>query len=177
MEVLIGAPPPPPPPDVPDLEETPGGNEAGKPLTTRDRMESHRNNPVCNTCHQYIDPLGLAVDNFDVTGRMRHNENLVPVDTRGTLYDGTQLANASDMSRALVSRPIPLVRTFAENMLAYAMGRRVEDFDQPVVRQIAKQAQSGNYRYSSFVMAVANSHPFRYRRADGAVANDDSRGR
>jgi hypothetical protein len=169
MEVLIGAPPPPPPPDVPDLEETPGGNESGKPLTTRERMEKHRRNPTCNTCHQYIDPLGLAVDNFDVTGRMRYNENLVPVDTR-TKYDGIEITNASELSQALVSRPIPLVRTFAENMLAYAIGRRVEDADQPVVRQIAKQAQAGKYSYSSFVIAVANSHPFRYRRADGPLA-------
>jgi hypothetical protein len=175
MEVLIGAPPPPPPPDVPDLEETSGGAESGKPLTTAQRMAKHRSNAVCMTCHVYIDPLGLAVDNFDVTGRLRHNENLVPVDTRGQLYDGTKLASAADMSKALVARPIPLVRTFSEAMLSYAMGRRVEDFDQPVVRQIAKQAQAGNYKYSSFVTAVANSYPFRYRRAEGAAANDAGR--
>ena len=91
MEVLIGMPPPPPPPNVPALDETSDGKD-GRPLTTRERMEMHRKNPTCNSCHQYMDPIGLSLDNFDVTGKWRYRENAMPLDTRGRMYDGTPVA-------------------------------------------------------------------------------------
>ena len=96
MEVVIGMPPPPPPPNVPSLDETTDGKD-GKPLTTRERMELHRTNITCRTCHQYMDPIGLALDNFDVTGRWRYRENAMPLDTRGQLYDGTPVSTPSEL--------------------------------------------------------------------------------
>lgn len=170
MEVLIGMPPPPPPPNVPDLEQT-SGSKDGKPLTTRQRMEIHRANPTCKACHQYMDPIGLAVDNFDVTGRFRYLENGAELDTRGQMYDGTQMTTPADLTKSLLSRPIPLVRNFTENLMAYAIGRRVEDFDQPTVRAIAREAKLKDYKFSSFVMGVVNSSAFRSKRAE-AVTDD-----
>ncbi len=165
MEVLIGMPPPPPPPGVPDLEETKDSKD-GKQLTTRERMELHRANPTCRACHQYMDPMGLALDNFDVTGRWRYRENAMPLDTRGQLYDGTQITSPKELTAALTKRPIPLVRSFTENLMAYALGRRVEDYDQPTVRAIAKEAEAKGYRVSSFIMGVVSSSAFRSKRAD-----------
>jgi len=172
MEVLIGMPPPPPPPSVPDLEQTVGAKD-GKQLTTRERMELHRADPSCKTCHQYMDPIGLALDNFDVTGRQRFRENGALLDTRGTMYDGMEISTPAQLITSLLSRPIPLTRSFTENLMAYALGRRVEDFDQPTVRAIAKDAQAKGNRFSAFVMGVVNSSAFRQKRAD-AVADEAS---
>ena len=173
MEVLLGTPPPPPPPDVPDLEQT-AGSKDGKPLTTRERMELHRANPTCRSCHLYMDPIGLALDNFDVTGRQRYRENGAGLDTRGQMYDGTQMSTSGDLTKALLSRPIPLVRTFTENLMAYALGRRVEDYDQPTVRLISKDAAAKGYKMSSFVMGVVNSPAFRSKRAEPVSADASS---
>ena len=174
MEVLMDMPPPPPPPNVPTLDETAAGKD-GHPLTTRERMEIHRKNPTCNTCHQYMDPIGLAMDNFDVTGKWRYRENAMLLDTRGNLYDGTPIQTPADLTNALLKRPIPLVRAFTENLMAYALGRRVEDFDQPTIRVIAKQAETNDYRFSSFVNGVVRSDAFRMKRAEDAVAATDTK--
>ncbi len=172
MEVLLGSDPPPPPPNVPDLEQTADSKE-GKALTTRERMEMHRENPTCNACHQYMDPIGLALDNFDVTGRVRFRENGAPLDTRGRMYDGMEVATAADLNRSLLSRPIPLVRTFTQNLMAYAVGRRMQTFDQPTIRAIAREAAKQDYRISAFVMGVVNSQAFRSMRVE-PVATDDT---
>jgi hypothetical protein len=168
MEVLIGMPPPPPPPNIPDLDETAVG-KGGRQLTTRERMELHRKDPTCKTCHQYMDPIGLALDNFDVTGRWRFRENGQELDTRGTMYDGTPVTNPGDLSRALLSRPIPLARAFTENLMAYAIGRRVEDFDQPTVRAIVRAAAANDYKLSTFITEVVKSPAFRSKRAEPVV--------
>ncbi|MEX2179534.1 MAG: DUF1592 domain-containing protein [Gemmatimonadaceae bacterium] len=165
MEVLIGMAPPPPPPDIPDLEET-ASSKDGRQLTTRERMELHRADPTCRTCHQYMDPIGLALDNFDVTGRWRYRENGAPLDTRGTMYDGMAVSSPADLTRSLVSRPIPLMRAFAENLLAYAVGRRVEDYDQPTIRAIVRDAEREGYAMSSFISGVVHSPAFRMKRVD-----------
>ena len=169
MEVLLGMPPPPPPPNVPTLDETEDGKD-GKPMTTRERMEIHRRNPVCRSCHLYMDPIGLALDNFDVTGRWRVRENGAALDTRGQMYDGTPVTSPSELTRALLKRPIPLVRSFAENMMAYALGRRVEDFDQPTIRAIVRGAEQNGFRVSSFITGVVNSNAFRSKRADATAS-------
>jgi hypothetical protein len=165
MEVLIGMPPPPPPPNVPSLDETADG-KGGKPLTTRERMELHRKNPTCNTCHQYMDPLGLSLDNFDVTGKYRYRENGVLLDTQGKMYDGTPVTKLTDLLGGLLKRPTPLVRSFTENMMAYALGRRVEDYDQPTVRAITREAAANNYKIGTIVSAVVRSSAFRNKRAE-----------
>jgi hypothetical protein len=164
MEVLLGTPPPPPPPGVADLDET-EGSEDGRFLTTRERMEIHRTSPTCNSCHRFMDPIGLALDNFDVTGRWRIRENGMPLDTQGELYDGTAITSPMELQQALVARPIPLIRTFTENLMAYALGRRVEHFDQPTVRAIAARAAENDYRMSEFIMGVVTSDAFRMQRA------------
>jgi len=171
MEVLIGMPPPPPPPNVPSLDETADGKD-GRPLTTRERMELHRKNPTCKACHQYMDPIGLSLDNFDVTGRWRYRENAVPLDTKGTYYDQTPISSPSDLSSVLLKRPIPLMRNFAENMLAYATGRRMEAADQTLIRQITSKAATDNYKFSAFVMGTVTSPVFRERRVEAVVADD-----
>jgi hypothetical protein len=173
MEVLLGTPPPPPPMDgsVPALEETVEGVE-GRPLTTRERMEIHRKNPTCNSCHRFIDPIGLALDNFDVTGKWRARETGMPLDTRGDFYDGTPVETPDELSAALLRRPVPLVRTFTENLLAYALGRRVETYDQATIRAIARAAEAGDYRVSGLVLGVVRSDPFRMKVAE-AVDNSE----
>ncbi len=173
MEVLLGTPPPPPPPDIPALEETDDASD-GSFLTTRQRMEIHRANPTCQACHQFMDPMGLALDNFDVTGKWRIRENNMSLDTRGNLYDGTPLSTPEDLRTALMKRPIPLVRTFTTNLLAYALGRRVEYHDQPTVRAIVRHGEENDYRISSFIVGVVRSDPFRMRMADVAVQEEET---
>ena len=160
-EVMLGTPPP-PPPGVPDLEETEGARD-GEVLTTRRRMEMHRANPVCAACHKVMDPMGLALDNFDVTGRWRIRENGAPLDTRSTFYDGTDISTPAELSRALLQRPLPLVREFTANLMAYALGRRVEHYDQPTVRAIVAEAEKNDYRMSSLILGVVLSDQFRMK--------------
>jgi hypothetical protein len=174
MEVLLGTPPPPPPPGVPDLEQT-AGNQGGRLLTTRERMEKHRSNPTCYSCHQFMDPIGLALDNFDVTGKWRIKENGIALDTRGNLYDGTAISSPSELTTALLSRPVPLLRNFTHNLLAYGLGRRVEYYDQPAVREIVKKAEQNDYRMSSFIVGVVTSDAFRMKRAPVAANTNQTR--
>jgi hypothetical protein len=168
MQVLLGTPPPPPPPGVPDLEAT-DETEGTRILTTRERMEIHRANPVCASCHKFMDPIGLALDNFDVTGKWRTRERGVPLDTRGTFYDGTDISSPSDLSRVLLKRPIPLIRHFTASLMAYALGRRLDYQDQPAVRAIVADAEKNNYRMSSFILGVLKSDAFQMKQA--AVAS------
>jgi hypothetical protein len=168
MEVLIGVPPPPPPPGVPDLEETKDVKE-GRLLTTRERMEMHRANAQCRSCHQYMDPIGLALDNFDVTGQWRIRENGMPVDTKGDFYDGTPVASPAELQRVLLKRPIPLIRTFTQNLMAYALGRRIEYYDGPTIRQIVRGAEANDYRFADFVVGIVKSDAFRMRRVPQAA--------
>ncbi|MBY0497684.1 MAG: DUF1592 domain-containing protein [Cyanobacteria bacterium] len=173
MEVLLGTPPPPPPPDVPDLEASAGSKE-GRLLTTRERLEIHRQNATCNSCHRFMDPIGLALDNFDVTGRWRERENGMPLDTNGDFYDGTKVHSTEDLTAALLKRPMPIVRNFSENLMAYGLGRRTEYFDQPAIRAIAKSAEANNYRISSFILGVVKSDAFRMRRVEPEAATTDT---
>jgi len=170
MEVFLGSPPPPPPPDVPELEET-AAAEDGKVLSVRERMELHAANPTCNSCHRMMDPIGLALENFDVTGRWRIRDGDAPVDAKTELYDGQPIEGVADLREALLNRPEPLLRTFAENLMTYATGRRMEHADMPFVRQVTKNAADDEYRMSSFIMNVVNSPLFTMSKI--AVTVDD----
>ncbi len=177
MEVLLGSPPPPPPPvGVPAFDET-SASAGGRQLTTRERMEMHRDNPACNSCHSVIDPIGLALDNFDVTGAWRIKENLTPIDARGELYDGTEISGPEGLRAAIMARPSVFVRTFARNLMAYALGRRVEYFDMPTVRSMEREAAADDYKASHFILGVVNSPAFRMSVAApvAADANRDQR--
>ena len=167
MEVLMGTPPPPPPPNIPAFDDTESA-QGGRRLTTRERLEIHRANPTCHSCHRLMDPIGLALDNYDVTGRVRVRENGVPLDTRGTFYDGTDVSTPAELVDVLMKRPIPLVRNFTAHLLAYAIGRRTEYFDQPGIRAIVREAEANDYRMSSFILGVVNSDAFRMARPGAA---------
>ncbi len=171
MEVIIGTPPPPPPPGVPDLEAT-EDSDGTRQLTTRERMEKHRSNLICAGCHKFMDPIGLSLDNFDVTGRWRIREFGMPLDTRGELYDGTPVTSPSDLVNALMGRPIPLVRNFTTNLFTYALGRRAEYYDQPTIRAISAQGEADGYRISSFIHGVVQSDAFRMKRAVDVAAEE-----
>ena len=160
MEVLLGTPPPPPPPNVPDLEET-SGIKGSRLLSVRERMEEHRKNPACTSCHKVIDPLGLALENYDPTGAWRIKDNEMPVDPTGDLYDGTKLNGPADLRSALLNRQDVILQTFTENLLTYALGRRVEHHDMPAIRAIVRDAGRSNHRLSAFILGVVNSAPFR----------------
>jgi hypothetical protein len=167
MEVLLGTPPPPPAPNVPPLENTKESSN-GKTLTTRERMEMHREDPQCRSCHLFMDPIGLALDNFDVVARWRVRENSVPLDTRGDFYDGTPVASPGDLSSVLLKRPIPLMRTLTENLMAFALSRRVEAYDQPSIRAITRSVEAQQYPITSIILGVINSEAFRSSRAEAA---------
>jgi hypothetical protein len=165
MEVFLNSPPPPPPPDVPDLEATEGVAD-GRLLSVRERMEEHRRNPACRSCHLMMDPIGLALEYFDVTGAWRVKDNGVPIDATGELYDGTALAGPADLRAALLQRPEAIVRTFTGNLMAYAVGRRVDYYDQAAIRAIERNAAKNGYRMSEFVVGVVQSPAFRMARAE-----------
>jgi len=174
MEVLLGTPPPPPPPNVPDLEAA-GEAKEGRLLTTREKMELHRANPTCNSCHRFMDPIGMALDNFDVTAKWRVRENGMPLDTTGDFYDGTRVTSLVELTTALSKRPTPLVRNFTDNLMAYALGRRVEYYDQPTVRAIARSAAANNYKMSSFILGVVKSDAFRMKRVATEVTTTETK--
>ena len=115
-----------------------------------------------------MDPIGLALDSYDVTGRFRFRENGMPLDTRGTFYDGTDVSTPSELTEVLLKRPIPLVRNFTANLLSYAMGRRAEYYDQPTIRAIEADAEANDYRMSSFILGVVRSDPFQMMQARAA---------
>jgi len=172
MEVLLASPPPAPPPNVPALEDT-KGSAGGRLLSVRERMEQHRANPACQSCHKVIDPLGLALENFDITGKWRAKDSLVPVDAVGQLYDGTPMDGPAGLRAALLKHQDAFLLSFTEHLMTYALGRRVESYDMPVVRAIIRDAAKTNYKISSFVVGIATSAPFRMGKLEPADTTTD----
>jgi len=164
LENILGAPPPPPPPDVPSLPEN--GRNGGKTLSMRERMEQHRANPVCASCHSRMDPLGFALENFNAVGEWRTADGGALLDTSGVLPDGTRFRGPGELRKALVAHPEQFVTTVTEKLLTYALGRGVEYYDQPAIRKIVRDAAPGNYRWSSIVIGIVNSTPFQMRRVE-----------
>jgi hypothetical protein len=165
LENLLGTPPPPPPQVVPPLKE----NEEGvKPLTTRAKMEEHRANPVCASCHKVMDPVGFTLENFDAVGAWRARDAGEPIDASGQFVDGTTVDGVVTLRHVLLKRPDVFVRTMTQKMLTYALGRGVEDYDMPAVRAIVRDSAKQDYRFSSLVLGIVNSAPFQMR-VSGAV--------
>ena len=162
LEVILGTPPPPPPPNVPELEET-AGTQGDKLLTLRERQEEHRKNPFCAGCHVMIDPIGLALENFDPTGRWRELDAGKPVDSAGELFDGTKVDGPIGLRQALLSKSDSFIRNFTENLMTYSLGRRVQYYDMPTVRAIAREAAKNDNRFSSFVLGIVRSPAFQMR--------------
>ena len=174
MEVMMGSPPPAPPANVPALEET-KGDVAGKVLTVRERMETHRANPACMSCHRVIDPIGLALEHFDVTGKYRIKDNGMPVDPKSAMYDGTPIEGAASLRNALVKHKDVVLLSFTENLMTYALGRRVEAQDMWAIRRIIRDAEKKGLKISSFVQGVAASPLFTMGRVADAVTTEAAR--
>ena len=167
LEQLLGIPPPPPPPDaVTTLDET---GEGGEALTMRQQMEQHRANPVCSACHNLMDPIGFALENFDAIGKWRTTSPFVgddaPIDASGMLYDGSKFQDVAEFREVLLSHPDQFARTVTEKLLTYALGRGLEYTDAPVVRKILRQTAPNDYRWSSLISNIVQSTPFQMRRS------------
>jgi hypothetical protein len=162
LENLMGTPPPAPPPNVPALKEN---DEGGKVTTVRERLEEHRKNPACATCHRVMDPLGFSLDNFDAVGAWRTKENGLPIDATGQLADGTKINGIQDLRAALLKHPERFVDTLTEKLMTYALGRGLEYYDMPIVRGITRDAANNDYRFSSIVMGIVKSPAFETKRS------------
>ncbi len=177
LEVLLGQPPPPPPPNIPTLDET-SAVSGGKTLSVRGRMEEHRKNPFCASCHKTIDPIGLALENFDPTGHWRVHDfgrfdsDGVPIDAAGELYDGNRIDGLEGLNQSLLKHKDTVIRVFAENLMAYAIGRPVQYYDMPTIRAMVNKAASNGNRFSTFVVGIVNSPAFRMRHAEAEVLTD-----
>ena len=162
LETLLGSPPPPPPPDVPALPERGAGGVA---TSVRERLESHRKNPACATCHATMDPLGFALENFDAVGAWRTSDGGVPIDASASMPDGPVFVGPSALRAFLLDRRAQFVDTVAAGLLTYAVGRSLEYYDMPAVRSIVADAARSEHRWSSLVLAIVRSTPFRMRAA------------
>jgi Protein of unknown function (DUF1592)/Protein of unknown function (DUF1588)/Protein of unknown function (DUF1587)/Protein of unknown function (DUF1585)/Protein of unknown function (DUF1595) len=163
LESLMGTPPAAPPANVPSLKE----NEAGKKaLSVRERMEMHRAKPACFACHGVMDPLGLALENFDAVGKYRDidRETHLPINSSGKLPDGTQINGPDDLRKALLAHPEQFVQALTMHLMTYAVGRTIEYYDMPTVRAITRACAQDNYRFSCLATQVATSDAFRFRR-------------
>jgi Protein of unknown function (DUF1592)/Protein of unknown function (DUF1588)/Protein of unknown function (DUF1587)/Protein of unknown function (DUF1595)/Protein of unknown function (DUF1585) len=168
MEVLLGTPPPPPPPNVPALPENSDSRTGhiAKFLSVRERMEEHRKNPACAGCHKMMDPIGFALENYDVVGVWRTHDSGFQIDASGEMFDGSKLNGPASLREAILGHSDMFLQTFTENLLSYGIGRVLEPSDMPAVRAIAKSAGASKNRFSSFILAIAQSEPFQMRREE-----------
>ena len=155
-------PPPQPPPDVPPLKEN---TEDAEPLPLRARLQEHRANPTCAACHATMDPIGFALETFDAVGASRMYDSGERIDPSGQLLDGTKLDGPAGLRKVLLDRSGLFARTFTEKLLTYALGRGLEYYDAPAVRDITRRARTDDYRFSSVVLGIVSSTPFRMRRS------------
>jgi hypothetical protein len=159
LKNIIGTPPPPPPPNVPPLKE----NKVDATLPMRERLAEHRVNPACASCHNTIDPVGFALENFDAVGRWREFENGAAVDASGGLPDGSVFVGVANLENGLLERPELFVYALSEKLLTFALGRGVEVYDAPAIRQIVRDAQANEFRFSSIIVGISKSVPFQMR--------------
>lgn len=159
LKNLLGAPPPPPPDDVPDLQD----NTVDSTLSIRERLQAHRANATCAACHNQMDPLGFALENFDAVGRWRELDQGRPVDASGSFPGGPSFDGVAGLEESLLQQPDLLVGTLAEKLLTYALGRGVEYHDGPAIRKIVRDAAASDYRFSSVILGIVQSVPFQYR--------------
>ena len=161
LENILGAPPPAPPANVPALKEN---GEGGRVMSVRERMEEHRKNPVCASCHTQMDPLGFALENFDAIGKWRdRGEDGLPIDASGALPNGTKFDGPVALRHLLLSRRDAFAMSVAEKMLTYALGRGLSPTDRPALRRIMRDAAATDYRWSSVLLGIVKSTPFQMR--------------
>ena len=157
---LLGGRVPPPPPGVPELEEVHGDDA---PQTLRQRLEAHRTNPTCASCHDRMDPIGFGLENFDVLGRWRTEDAGQPVDATGTLPPGGGFTGPEELKRRLLERRDEFVKHLTRKLLGYALGRQLDEFDQCIVDRTAQRLAAGDHRAALLVEEIVTSHPFRHR--------------
>ena len=167
MEVLLGTPPPAPPPNVPPLKET---AENAKPMSVREKMEQHRANEPCKSCHKMMDPIGFSLENYDAVGVWRTKDSGYSIDASGEMFDGSKLDGPASLRQAILNHSDAFLGTFSESLLAYGLGRVLEPSDMPVVRSIARNAANDQNRFSAYVMGVVKSVPFQMRKSGGGGA-------
>ena len=164
LENILGTPPPPPPPDVPALSDK---GADGQRQSVRERLEAHRSNPVCATCHAQMDPLGFALERFDAVGALRtHDEGNTPIDASGSLPDGQAFDGLDGLRSVLIARQEQFVGTVAERLMSYALGRGIEYYDRPTLRRIIRDASRDGFRWSSVVIGIVSSPSFQMRRTE-----------
>ncbi|MDP6581732.1 MAG: DUF1592 domain-containing protein [Vicinamibacterales bacterium] len=164
LENVLGMPPLIPPPNVPPLEEPEPGVAA---RSMRERMEAHRANAVCAACHKLMDPAGLSMENFDAIGRWRdRNDDWTPIDAAGSIPGGDSFEGVGGLRKAVLASPEIFVGTMTEKLLTYALGRGLDHYDGPAVRQIVRDAAGNNNRFSSLVLGIVESTPFQMRRSE-----------
>lgn len=164
LENLLGTPPPAPPADVPALEEV----AVIAPKSMRERLELHRQNPTCSACHGLIDPLGFALENFDAVGSWREFDAGAPVDARGGMADGTAIEGVTELRDALVAKPELFAATVTEKLMIYALGRGLQHYDVPVLREILRKSEADGYQFEDNVLGIVQSPAFRMRaKAEG----------
>jgi hypothetical protein len=159
---ILGMPPPPPPPNVPALKDNTG---IDKIQSMRERIAAHRANPACAGCHQLMDPVGFAFENYDAIGRWRLTEDGAPINTEGGLPDGSKFEGVAGLQQALMKHPDVFATTFTEKLITYALGRGVEYYDGLAVRRIVADARANDFRFSSFILGIIKSTPFQMRRS------------
>ena len=162
MEVLLGSPPPPPPENVPDLDETKDSHD-GKLISVAEQMAAHRANPACSSCHNVIDPIGLALENFDAVGRWRDvdQEAKAPIDARTVLPNGSRVNGPAELRDALFGGRDLFVRAFTEKLMMYALGRELQAYDMPQVRAVVRRAAAQDHRLSAIVSGIVSTDAFR----------------
>ncbi len=163
LENFLGAPPPEPPPNVPTLEEE---SEDGRTLTMREAMERHRANPTCAACHATMDPIGFALENFDAVGAFRQEFANQPINASGSMPDGSAFDGPAGLRNLLLDRSDLFVGTLTQKMMTYALGRGLEYYDMPTIRQIVRDAADDDHRWSSIILGIVRSAPFQMRRSD-----------
>jgi len=168
LENLLGAPVPSPPPGV-DTNLEKSAEPGAQATSVRQRLERHRANPSCASCHSVMDPIGFSLENYDLIGKWRDADGGTPVNAAGRLVDGTMLDGPASLRRALLDRRGAVVATAAGKLLTYALGRRVEYFDMPAVRVIVRDAARNDYRFSSLIAGVVKSLPFQMKRYEGGT--------
>ena len=161
LENLLGAPPPPPPADVPALADS----AAVSASSLREALEQHRANPACAVCHARLDPIGFALENFDAVGAFRVEDDGATIEASGALPDGTLINGPQGLRQVLLSRRVEFVEALAERLLTYALGRGLEPYDRPAVREIRRRTEADGYRFSALVGAIVESVPFQLRRS------------
>jgi hypothetical protein len=165
LETLLGVAPPPPPPDEPPLENTDAIRD-GHRLSGRARLEAHRADPACASCHEIMDPIGVALENYDVTGLWRIHDEGAPIDAQAALFDGTVVSGPAELRAVLLRYQDAFIATFTENLMSYALGRRVEYYDMPAIRDIDRDAAAAGNKFSAFVLGIVQSAAFQLKQAE-----------